>query len=206
MVFKLLWSEIGYRVLPFWSGKRAWFSIRQLKNSYVSWFLWGLILKRQNEAKQITPKELLHLISRFCVLRERKRVSGRSEIGIENHISWSEIGRGFREPGGTPPPKKIPVSSSPPSLHSTDISAIYPCSVRTIGSPDTRVKQTRVAVSSEPPSAVQMGFKCVRKYNWYRKQDCQAYMMELEQEKRAKIEGVYASEDAVYLVSRRVAN
>ena len=38
------------------------------------------------------------------------------KTGVENDIFGSEIGSGFEEPGGTPPPR-IPRSSSPPRGH-----------------------------------------------------------------------------------------
>ena len=34
--------------------------------------------------------------------------------GVENYIVWSEMGSGFGEPGGTPPPR-IPRSTPPGS-------------------------------------------------------------------------------------------
>ena len=34
-------------------------------------------------------------------------------MGVENYIFWSEIGSGFEESGGTPPPR-IPRSTFPP--------------------------------------------------------------------------------------------
>ena len=34
-------------------------------------------------------------------------------MGVKNDIFWSEIGSGYREPGGTPPPR---IPRSTPSL------------------------------------------------------------------------------------------
>ena len=36
------------------------------------------------------------------------------KTGVENAIFWSQIGSGFGEPGGTPPPT-IPRSNPPPA-------------------------------------------------------------------------------------------
>ena len=33
---------------------------------------------------------------------------------MENYIFWSEIGSGFEEPGGTPPPREFPGVYPPP--------------------------------------------------------------------------------------------
>ena len=38
-------------------------------------------------------------------------------MGVENGIFWSELGSGFGEPGGTPPPR-IPRSTSNPKTSS----------------------------------------------------------------------------------------
>ena len=37
-------------------------------------------------------------------------------MGVENGIFWSELGSGFGEPGGTPPPR-IPRSTSNPKTY-----------------------------------------------------------------------------------------
>ena len=45
-----------------------------------------------------------------------KRAPGQ-KTGVENYTFWSEIGPGFGEPGGTPPPR-IPSSIPPPGGNS----------------------------------------------------------------------------------------
>ena len=46
------------------------------------------------------------------------------KMGVKNDILWSEIGRGFGEPGGTPPPK-IPRSSPPGNAPNATIVYMY---------------------------------------------------------------------------------
>ena len=57
------------------------------------------------------------LITKFLPKTRSKNGYGfqRSSLktGVENYIVWSEIGSGFEEPGGTPPPR-IPRSTPPP--------------------------------------------------------------------------------------------
>ena len=43
---------------------------------------------------------------------------------VENYIFWSEIGSGFEEPRGTPPPR-IPRSTPPPAKETTVYLARY---------------------------------------------------------------------------------
>ena len=57
------------------------------------------------------------LITKFLPKARSKNGYGfyRSSLktGVENYTVWSEIGSGFEEPGGTPPPR-IPRSTPPP--------------------------------------------------------------------------------------------
>ena len=59
------------------------------------------------------------------------------KTGVENAIFWSQIGSGFGELGGTPPPTIHRSNSPPPPTHPPP-PAIPPCSSRKVfevGSP-----------------------------------------------------------------------
>ena len=69
----------------------------------------------------------------FCVrsnLRNDDIISAERpglKTGVENYIFWSEIGSGFGEPGGTPPPRIS--RSTPPGIYHFFITTSKPFSL-----------------------------------------------------------------------------
>ena len=101
-VFGPFWSEIGYAFCPFWSGIGYGF-----RGNYgsVSTCLWFQFLMNKNE------RENMRICSwrpglKTCMGLKRSRL----KTVVENDVIWSEIGSGFGEPGGSPPPR-IPRST-----------------------------------------------------------------------------------------------
>ena len=110
--FSPFWSGKGYRLCQFWSGVGLVFEgttgvyerVRKKEKYAISkWILRRPFSCCSNQSND----DIISWFWNAVLILE-----ARSEKGCEKWHFWSEIGSGFGEPGGTPPPR-IPKSTPP---------------------------------------------------------------------------------------------